>query len=194
MSTITRERAEIKSYITGFLSDSAHDNKSSDSLLANVFRIALASLEAEPIAMVVPDEMDLLTCHLDGVTKTYADGWNACRVAMLQAGNFRENKNSSTNNFREISETSTRSPITLDGWISCTERMPEKSQNVLISMNIDSEAGPLIYSARYLGGTFRRGGIAVSPGNDLRQATHWMSLPEPPQEVNQGPGLKHSQR
>ncbi|HFP0233536.1 TPA: DUF551 domain-containing protein, partial [Escherichia coli] len=26
MSTITRERAEIKSYITGFLSDSAHDN------------------------------------------------------------------------------------------------------------------------------------------------------------------------
>ncbi|EHX02871.1 hypothetical protein ECDEC11C_5721 [Escherichia coli DEC11C] len=180
MSTITRERAEIKSYITGFLSDSAHDNKSSDSLLANVFRIALASLEAEPIAMVVPDEMDLLTCHLDGVTKTYADGWNACRVAMLQAGNFRENKNSSTNNFREISETSTRSPITLDGWISCTERMPEKSQNVLISMNIDSEAGPLIYSARYLGGTFRRGGIAVSPGNDLRQATHWMSLPEPP--------------
>ncbi|HAI0181994.1 TPA: DUF551 domain-containing protein [Escherichia coli] len=174
MSTITRERAEIKSYITGFLSDSAHDNKSSDSLLANVFRIALASLEAEPIAMVVPDEMDLLTCHLDGVTKTYADGWNACRVAMLQAGNF-----------REISETSTRSPITLDGWISCTERMPEKSQNVLISMNIDSEAGPLIYSARYLGGTFRRGGIAVSPGNDLRQATHWMSLPEPPQEVNQ---------
>lgn len=101
MSTITRERAEIKSYITGFLSDSAHDNKSSDSLLANVFRIALASLEAEPIAMVVPDEMDLLTCHLDGVTKTYADGWNACRVAMLQAGNFRENKNSSTNNFRK---------------------------------------------------------------------------------------------
>ncbi|HFO5899062.1 TPA: DUF551 domain-containing protein, partial [Escherichia coli] len=46
MSTITRERAEIKSYITRFLSDSAHDNKSSDSLLANVFRIALASLEA----------------------------------------------------------------------------------------------------------------------------------------------------
>ncbi|WP_140408186.1 DUF551 domain-containing protein, partial [Escherichia coli] len=27
--------------------------------------------------------------------------------------------------------------------------------------------------------------IVVQPGNDLRQATHWMSLPEPPQEVNQ---------
>ncbi|EJK9227178.1 hypothetical protein NLT74_004623 [Escherichia coli] len=49
MTTITREKAEIKSFITGFLSDPAHDNQSSDSLLANVFRIALASLEAEPI-------------------------------------------------------------------------------------------------------------------------------------------------
>ena len=134
MTTITRENAEIKSFITGFLSDAAHDNQSSDSLLANVFRIALASLEVEPVAwkatftqidheyntftamysdkaeaerwvrlhkvgdfraeitplyaatpaMVVPDEMDLLTCHLDGVTETYADGWNACRAAMLK--------------------------------------------------------------------------------------------------------------
>ncbi|MED8759724.1 hypothetical protein RCM33_24050 [Escherichia marmotae] len=50
MTTITRENAEIKSFITGFLSDPAHDNQSSDSLLANVFRIALASLEAEPVA------------------------------------------------------------------------------------------------------------------------------------------------
>ncbi|EEW9196271.1 DUF551 domain-containing protein [Escherichia coli] len=184
MSTITRERAEIKSYITGFLSDSAHDNKSSDSLLANVFRIALASLEAEPIAMVVPDEMDLLTCHLDGVTKTYADGWNACRVAMLQAGNFRENKGSSTNNFREISETSTNYPVTPDGWISCSDRMPEKGQNVLISVNFDSSlVEPLICSARYTGSTFRRGDATIKPGNGIEQATHWMPLPEPPQEV-----------
>lgn len=36
--------------------------------------------------------------------------WNACRAAMLQSGNFRENKNSSTNNFREIAETSTNYP------------------------------------------------------------------------------------
>ena len=46
MTTITRESAEIKSFITGFLSDPAHDNQSSNSLLTNVFRIALASLEA----------------------------------------------------------------------------------------------------------------------------------------------------
>lgn len=56
MTTITRENAEIKSFITGFLSDPAHDNQSSDSLLANVFRIALASLEAEPVASCIIED------------------------------------------------------------------------------------------------------------------------------------------
>ncbi|EFN1754121.1 DUF551 domain-containing protein [Escherichia coli] len=109
------------------------------------------------------------------------------RAAMLQAGNFRENKNSSTNNFREISETSTNSPVTPDSWISCSERMPEKGQNVLISVNFDSSlVEPLICSARYTGSTFRRGQITVAPGNGIEQAAHWMPLPEPPQEVNRG--------
>ncbi|MHB7032590.1 hypothetical protein ACYCII_16630 [Enterobacter roggenkampii] len=49
MSTITKERAELKAFITGFLSDPMHDDKSSNSLTAEVFRIALASLEAEPV-------------------------------------------------------------------------------------------------------------------------------------------------
>ncbi|HAJ1390339.1 TPA: DUF551 domain-containing protein [Escherichia coli] len=182
MSTITRERAEIKSYITGFLSDSAHDNKSSDSLLANVFRIALASLEAEPIAMVVPDEMDLLTCHLDGVTKTYADGWNACRVAMLQAGNFRENKNSSTNNFREISETSTRSPITLDGWISCSERMPNTKTAVLVAVEFDRKGDWRMKWATYIPGHPDANDGWIIPGASWKPS-HWMPLPEPPQEA-----------
>ncbi|EPN1320001.1 hypothetical protein ACTVDX_001533 [Enterobacter hormaechei] len=49
MSTITKERAELKAFITGFLSDPAHDNQSSRSMTAEVFRIALASLEAEAV-------------------------------------------------------------------------------------------------------------------------------------------------
>lgn len=57
MTTITRENAEIKSFITGFLSDPAHDNQSSNSLLADVFRIALASLEAEPVAWTDDEEL-----------------------------------------------------------------------------------------------------------------------------------------
>ncbi|MBC0906536.1 DUF551 domain-containing protein [Escherichia coli] len=78
-------------------------------------------------------------------------------------------------------------PVTPDGWISCSERMPEKGQNVLISVNFDSSlVEPLICSARYTGSTFRRGDATIKPGNGIEQATHWMPLPEPPQEVNRG--------
>ncbi|BAG77203.1 DUF551 domain-containing protein [Escherichia coli] len=77
-------------------------------------------------------------------------------------------------------------PVTTDGWISCSERMPEKNQNVLISVNFDSSlVEPLICSARYTGSTFRRGDATIKPGNGIEQATHWMPLPEPPREVNQ---------
>ena len=76
-------------------------------------------------------------------------------------------------------------PVLPDGWISCSERMPEKNQNVLISVNFDSSlVEPLICSARYTGSTFRRGEATIKPGNGIEQATHWMPLPEPPQEVN----------
>ncbi|EKO1121793.1 DUF551 domain-containing protein [Escherichia coli] len=78
-------------------------------------------------------------------------------------------------------------PATPDSWISCSERMPEKGQNVLISVNFDSSlVEPLICSARYTGSTFRRGDATIKPGNGIEQATHWMPLPEPPQEVNRG--------
>ncbi|EJW6187439.1 DUF551 domain-containing protein [Escherichia coli] len=75
-------------------------------------------------------------------------------------------------------------PVTPDSWISCSERMPEKGQNVLISVNFDSSlVEPLICSARYTGSTFRRGDATIKPGNGIEQATHWMPLPEPPQEA-----------
>ncbi|EFO0095878.1 DUF551 domain-containing protein [Escherichia coli] len=87
----------------------------------------------------------------------------------------------------KLNQLSGNSPATPDGWISCSERMPEKGQNVLISVNFDSSlVEPLICSARYTGSTFRRGDATIKPGNGIEQATHWMPLPEPPQEVNRG--------
>ncbi|WDC13684.1 DUF551 domain-containing protein [Escherichia albertii] len=134
-------------------------------------------LYTAPPAPVVPDEMDLLTCHLDGVTETYADGWNACRAAMLHSAE-------PVSQTYKLNELSGNSPVIPDGWISCSERMPEKNQNVLISVNFDSSlVEPLICSARYTGSTFRRGDATIKPGNGIEQATHWMPLPEPPQEA-----------
>ncbi|HBA5061057.1 TPA: DUF551 domain-containing protein [Escherichia coli] len=78
-------------------------------------------LFAAPPAPIVPEEATPENVEmLSGYVSTYkltdserdiaAEIWNACRAAMLQSGNFRENKNSSTNNFREIAETSTNYP------------------------------------------------------------------------------------
>ena len=88
MITITRENAEIKSFITGFLSDAAHDNQSSDSLLANVFRIALASLEAEPVAWKAT--FTQIDHEYNTFTAMYSDKAEAERwVRLHKVGDFR---------------------------------------------------------------------------------------------------------
>ncbi|EFL9263637.1 DUF551 domain-containing protein, partial [Escherichia coli] len=74
------------------------------------------------------------------------------RAAMLQAGNFRENKGSSTNNFREISETSTNYPVTPDGWISCSERMPDTKTAVLVAVEFDRKGDWRMKWATYIPG------------------------------------------
>ncbi|HFO5838400.1 TPA: DUF551 domain-containing protein [Escherichia coli] len=141
-------------------------------------------LFAAPPAPIVPEEMYWQDAPVEGSSKAaaYATGWNDCREAMLQSGNFRENKDSSTNNFREISETSTNYPVTLDGWISCSERMPDDGQHVIILCD-----GAFVLYAQYRDGEFFD---VVRDGDEFfetqsRNVTDWMPLPEPPQEVRQ---------
>ncbi|WP_250394165.1 DUF551 domain-containing protein [Escherichia coli] len=52
--------------------------------------------------------------------------------------------------------------------------MPEKGQNVLISVNFDSSlVEPLICSARYTGSTFRRGDATIKGCTDR---FHWRGV------------------
>ncbi|ECG0369918.1 DUF551 domain-containing protein [Escherichia coli] len=260
-----------------------------------VYKIALASLEAEPVAYifkhpagklfwaltdesnkeqpdvipvyadspapVVPDEIDVndvprAVTYFKTHRDCYADGWNACRAAMLQSGNFRENKNSSTNNFREIPGTSTnypvipsevlsaiqkvakiradfddfdgdrrgigdcldeaeqelivtinkyasqlaaepiapndvreqtaipQVPVTPDGWISCSERMPNTKTAVLVAVEFDRKGDWRMKWATYIPGHPDANDGWIIPGASWKPS-HWMPLPEPPQEVNQ---------
>ncbi|HDJ9712696.1 TPA: DUF551 domain-containing protein, partial [Escherichia coli] len=270
-------------------------------------RIALASLEADPVKRVNSDQMRRVCLeanrHLDkydamakevnkllgriappapvvpeeatpenvemlsGYVSTYkltdserdiaAEIWNACRTAMLQSGNFRESKNSSTNNFREIPEASTSSPVTPallpggftieeakelhedlvrshiskalsgekmkkkdrdadlrwihgvivqaawfvkasleqnalsgnspatpDGWISCSERMPNTKTAVLVAVEFDRKGDWRMKWATYIPGHPDANDGWIIPGASWKPS-HWMPLPEPPQEVNQ---------
>ncbi|EFF9696947.1 DUF550 domain-containing protein [Escherichia coli] len=72
------------------------------------------------------------------------------------------------------------SPVTPDGWISCSERMPDDGQHVIILCD-----GAFVLYAQYRDGEFFD---VVRNGEELfetqsRNVTHWMPLPEPPQEV-----------
>ncbi|HEM0468488.1 TPA: DUF551 domain-containing protein [Escherichia coli] len=141
-------------------------------------------LFAAPPVPVVPEEKPMpnpLSMYAVDAVAAIAEvrGWNACRAAMLHGVE-------PVSQTYRLNELSGNSPGTPDSWISCSELMPEKGQNVLISVNFDSSlVEPLICSARYTGSTFRRGDATIKPGNGIEQATHWMPLPEPPQEVSQ---------
>ncbi len=264
-----------------------------DNIERRAYEIALASLEAEPVAKiiahyplgidvgkqkfvqaigelpdfgghlfaappvpVVPEEKPMpnpLSMYAVDAVAAIAEvrGWNACRAAMLQSGNFRENKNSSTNNFREIAETSTnypvipsevlsailkvakiradfddfdgdrrgigdcldeaeqelivtinkyasqlaaepiapndvqeqtaipQVPVTPDGWISCSERMPDTKTAVLVAREFDRKGDWRMKWATYIPGHPDANDGWVIPGASWIPS-HWMPLPEPP--------------
>ncbi|AKK47932.1 TPA: DUF551 domain-containing protein [Escherichia coli] len=300
MTTITKERIEL--FIKNPLENGLTRGEQME-----LARIALASLEADPVKRVNSDQMRRVCLeanrHLDkydamakevnkllgriappapvvpeeatpenvemlsGYVSTYkltdserdiaAEIWNSCRTAMLQSGNFRESKNSSTNNFREIPEASTSSPVTPallpggftieeakelhedlvrshiskalsgekmkkkdrdadlrwihgvivqaawfvkasleqnalsgnspatpDGWISCSERMPNTKTAVLVAVEFDRKGDWRMKWATYIPGHPDANDGWIIPGASWKPS-HWMPLPEPPQEVNQ---------
>ncbi|EPJ0577077.1 DUF551 domain-containing protein [Escherichia coli] len=264
MSTITRELAKLFRKITNSEIDAegnAHVVLSpADSLLINNARIALASLEAEPVAWLLSgggaknnvsfDSGNAYADPLREVTPLYtatpapvsvpaameidddfdsafehgkAVGWNAYRAAMLQAepvsnsdelpldylqghkdglewaAQLAEANHPQTGDWlyddqidlaraiRKGPDMPTvqggNSPVTPDGWISCSEQMPSAGEQVLAYRPDAPESNdPLIKMATYVGGS------AHGHGFDCYcKPTHWMPLPAAPQqEVNRG--------
>ncbi|EER5391572.1 DUF551 domain-containing protein [Escherichia coli] len=127
-------------------------------------RIALASI---PKAMTEEKAYsNVQTSWQDA--KYYATGWNACREAMLHGAE-------PVSQTCKLNELSGNSPVTPDGWISCSERMPAQDDWVLIY----SKQG------EYLAGQVQEEYVEVNDGtlSWLGNALCWMPLPEPPQEL-----------
>ncbi|EEU0256565.1 DUF551 domain-containing protein, partial [Escherichia coli] len=76
------------------------------------------------------------------------------------------------------------SPVTPDGWISCSERMPNTKTAVLVAVEFDRKGDWRMKWATYIPGHPDANDGWIIPGASWKPS-HWMPLPEPPQEVNQ---------
>ncbi|EJI1308698.1 TPA: DUF550 domain-containing protein [Escherichia coli] len=85
-------------------------------------------------------------------------------------------------------------PVTPDSWISCSDRMPEMGERQCYALAADFKNNypPHIPNTQVgvYGDWFNDGDPTWVDGDGedlyLKEVTHWIPLPEPPQEVNRG--------
>lgn len=113
---------------------------------------------------------------------------DACRAAMLQ-GKSEQPQNAQQNIPENIP--GGNSPGTPDSWISCSDRMPEMGERQCYALAADFKNNypPHIPNTQVgvYGDWFNDGDPTWVDGDGedlyLKEVTHWIPLPEPPQEV-----------
>ena len=112
-----------------------------------------------PAAMEMDDDFDSAFEHGKAV------GWNAYRAAMLQSFGNSEQLNS---------------PVIPDGWVACSERMPEDEQEVIVQNKMGYRY--VSYFDEHSGLFFdMRGGNQMNCIEHIF-VTHWMPMPAAPQQ------------
>lgn len=178
MTTITKERIEL--FIKNPLENGLTRGEQME-----LARIALASLEAEPVSQ---------TCKLPVNTPCQdapAHIWLQTAGVWPEDGELSEltwcshNQHHDDTLYVRADLVNGNSPGTPDSWISCSERMPDDtkmllafSQDQIVAAYWNWVMSPIDYK-KYRAFTYLSGNI-------LDDVTHWMPLPEPPQEVNRG--------
>lgn len=132
------------------------------------FKLALASLEAEPVAWEVT--FTQIDREYNTFTGMYSDKAEVERwVRLHKACDF----------LADITPlyTAQPAPVTPDGWISCSERMPKGYADVLVTDGEHVEVKWWDESGYWNSWTELNSDIFAD------EITHWMPLPKPPQEV-----------
>ncbi|EHK7425293.1 DUF551 domain-containing protein [Escherichia coli] len=178
MSAITKER--IKLFIKNPLENGLTRGEQME-----LARITLASLEAEPVSQTY----NLPQTHFEQVADLYEmqfDDGRTCAFhtdAQKAAQWLRACDGNRVQEYVKLERLqnalSGNYPVTPDGWISCSDRMPEDtkmllafSQGEIVAAYWNWVVNPIDYK-KYRAFTYLSGNI-------LDDVTHWMPLPEPP--------------
>ena len=190
MSAITKERIEL--FIKNPL-----DNGLTRGEQMELARIALASLEAEPVSQTynLPELVEGMEVSID-VSTCDADLGNRYFGTVTEASELDTAKNGYILLVQDAEpnfDVNGNYPVPPDGWISCSERMPEmgERQCYVLAADFKNNYPPNIPNTQVgvYGDWFNDGKPTWDDGDGedlyLKEVTHWMPLPEPPQEVNQ---------
>lgn len=182
-----------------------------DNIERRAYEIALVSLEAEPVAWLhsdnglgipaitrskniadswlskgwyvqplyiatpVPMVPDVRPSLNNGIVG-FDEGWNACRAAMLHGAE-------PVSQTYRLNELSGNSPVTPDAWISCSERMPDDKQYVWCWGKSYGWTECDTFEGYYDWSRNKWWAVTDDGEEPASKVTHWMPLPEPPQEV-----------
>ncbi|EOE0254160.1 DUF551 domain-containing protein [Enterobacter hormaechei] len=123
-----------------------------------------------PPAPVVPDAIEMDDDFDSAFEHGKAVGWNAYRAAMLQSFGNSEQLNS---------------PVIPDGWVACSERMPDIDTEIFYFCKDDGLRDCGIVSSSNFSDSGDAQLYVHAEGYDLRlgvDITHWMPLPAAPQQ------------
>ncbi len=126
---------------------------------------------AKPVP-VVPDARPSLNNGIVG----FDEGWNACRAAMLHGAE-------PVSQTYKLNKLSGNSPVTPDGWISCSERMPNDKQYVWCWGKPYGWTECDTFEGYYDWSRNKWWAVTDDREEPASKVTHWMPLPEPLQEV-----------
>ena len=166
-----------------------------DNIERRAYEIALASLEAEPVSQTynLPEliegmevSIDVSTCDADLGNRYFGTVTEALELDTAKNGYILLVQDAEPN-----FDVNGSSPVTPDGWISCSERMPEmgERQCYVLAADFKNNYPPSIPNTQVgvYGDWFNDGNPTWDDGDGedlhLKEVTHWMPLPEPPQEV-----------
>ncbi len=143
----------------------------------------IAELEAEPVSQAynLPELIEGMEVSID-VSTCDADLGNRYFGTVTEASELDTAKNGYILLVQDAEpnfDVNGKSPVTPDGWISCSDRMPEDtkmllafSQGEIVAAYWNWVVNPIDYK-KYRAFTYLSGNI-------LDDVTHWMPLPEPP--------------